>query len=75
MPSKVKGVCDKCGGPLYTRPDDSLESITNRLEVYRRQTEPLIAWYRQKGLLKDIDSSKTPEDTQKQIRKVLAGVR
>ncbi len=44
MPSKVKGVCDKCGGPTYTRPDDSLESITNRLEVYRKQTEPLIAF-------------------------------
>jgi adenylate kinase len=75
MPSKVKGVCDVCGGQLYTRPDDSLESITNRLDVYRKQTEPLISWYRKKGLLKDIDSSKSPEDTQKQIRKVLAGLK
>jgi adenylate kinase len=75
MPSKVKGVCDACGGPLYTRPDDSLESITNRLDVYRKQTEPLIAWYRAKGLLRDIDSSRTPEDTQKQITKVLAGLK
>jgi adenylate kinase len=72
MPSRVKGVCDKCGGPTYTRPDDSLESITNRLEVYRNQTEPLIAFYRGKGLLKDIDSSKSPEDTNKQIVKVLS---
>jgi adenylate kinase len=75
MPSKVKGVCDKCGGPTYTRPDDSLESITNRLEVYRNQTEPLIAFYRGKGLLKDIDSSKSPEDTHKQIVKVLSGLK
>jgi len=75
MPSKVKGICDACGGPLYTRPDDSLESITNRLEVYRKQTEPLIAYYRKKGLLRDIDSSRTPEDTQGQIGKVLAGLR
>jgi adenylate kinase len=72
MPSKVKGVCDKCGGPLYTRPDDSLESITNRLDVYRRQTEPLIAFYRGKKLLRDIDSSKSPEDTHRQIEKELA---
>ena len=72
MPSKVKGVCDKCGGPLYTRPDDSLESITNRLDVYRKQTEPLIEFYRKKKLLKDIDSSKSPEDTHRQIEKVLA---
>lgn len=74
MPAKVKGVCDTCGGPLYTRPDDSLESITNRLDVYRKQTEPLIAYYRKQKLLKDIDSSKSPEDTQIQIRGVLASL-
>lgn len=71
MPSKVKGVCDKCGGVLYTRPDDTLESITNRLEVYKKQTEPLIAFYKEKRLIRDIDSSKSPEDTLVQIRKVL----
>jgi len=71
MPAKVKGVCDKCGGPLYTRPDDSLESITNRLDVYRKQTEPLIMFYEKKAVLKNIDSSKSPEDTQIQIRKAL----
>lgn len=71
MPAKVKGVCDTCGGPLYTRPDDSIESITNRLEVYKRQTEPLIEFYASKSLLKNIDSSKSPEDTLIQIRKVL----
>ncbi len=71
MPSKVKGVCDRCGGPVVTRPDDSRESIMNRLEVYRKQTEPLISFYRKKSLLKDIDSSKSPEDTLKQIRKAL----
>jgi adenylate kinase len=74
MPSKVKGVCDKCTGPVYTRPDDSLQSITNRLGVYRAQTEPLIAYYRQKQLLKDIDSSKSPEDTYAQIEKALASL-
>jgi adenylate kinase len=68
MPSKVKGVCDRCGGATYTRDDDKLESITNRLEVYKQQTEPLIAFYRERGLLRDVDSSTTPEAT-------LAGVR
>jgi adenylate kinase len=72
MPSKVKGVCDKCGGPVYVRPDDSLESITNRLDVYRKQTEPLIGFYRGRRLLKDIDSSKSPEDTLAQIKKALS---
>ena len=71
MPTKVKGVCDKCGGPVVTRPDDSPESIKNRLDVYRKQTEPLIAFYRKKKLLRDIDSAKSPEDTLGQIRKIL----
>lgn len=71
MPSKVKGVCDRCGGPTYTRDDDKLESITNRLEVYKRQTEPLIAFYRQRGLLRDVDSSTTPEATMKGVRAAL----
>jgi adenylate kinase len=74
MPSRVKGVCDKCGGTLYTRPDDTLESITNRLDVYRKQTEPLIAFYRSRKVLKDIDSSKSPEDTHRQITSALAGL-
>jgi len=75
MPSKVKGVCDKCGGPTYTRPDDSLESIKNRLEVYRKQTEPLIAYYGKKNLIRKIDSSKSPEDTHGQIRKALSKIK
>ena len=74
MPSKVKGVCDRCGGPTYTRDDDKLESITNRLEVYKRQTEPLIDFYRQRGLLHDVDSSTTPEATLAGVRKAL-GIR
>ena len=46
MPPKVEGVCDKCGGELFTREDDKLESITHRLEVYRKETEPLIDRHR-----------------------------
>jgi adenylate kinase len=71
MPSKVKGVCDRCGGQTYTRDDDTLESITNRLEVYKRQTEPLIAFYRARGLLRDVDSSTTVETTLVGIRAAL----
>jgi len=71
MPSKVKGVCDRCGGPTYTRDDDKLESITNRLDVYKRQTEPLVAFYRQRGLLRDVDSSTTPEATMRGVRAAL----
>lgn len=71
MPSKAKGVCDRCGGPTYTRDDDKLESITNRLDVYKRQTEPLVAFYRQRGLLRDVDSSTTPEATMRGVRAAL----
>lgn len=55
-PSK-DGVCDHCGGEVYIREDDKPEAIQKRLEVYRVQTAPLIEFYRQKGLLLDIDAS------------------
>lgn len=57
-PSKVEGICDKCGGELITREDDKLESITHRLEVYRSETEPLIAFYRNLNKMTDIDSGR-----------------
>lgn len=57
-PSKVEGICDKCGGELITREDDKLESITHRLEVYRSETEPLIAFYRNLNKMTDIDSAR-----------------
>ena len=47
----VDGKCDKCGGELYQRPDDSVEVIQNRLSVYAEQTKPIIAFYRSEGLL------------------------
>lgn len=50
------GICDLCGGELYTRDDDKTEAIQKRLEVYRAQTAPLIDYYRQKGLLVDVDA-------------------
>ena len=56
MPPKVEGKCDKCGGELYTRDDDKIDSIKHRLEVYRSQTAPLIDFYREKNLLTDIDA-------------------
>jgi len=57
IPPKVAGVCDKCGGDLYQRADDSEATIANRLDVYARQTEALIEWYSRKGLLAKVDSA------------------
>ncbi len=54
-PSKVEGVCDKCGGSLYQRDDDSEATVKNRLAAYHAQTEPLIAYYKQQGVYKGID--------------------
>jgi adenylate kinase len=71
MPPKVEGRCDRCGGELYTRDDDMIDAIKNRLRVYKEQTEPLIRYYRDQGLLHDIDSSRSPEDTLQQIKAVL----
>ena len=57
----VEGVCDHCGGELYQRSDDSLETAQNRLKVYDEQTSPLIDYYTKKGILFPIDAS-LPKD-------------
>jgi adenylate kinase len=54
-PPKVWGRCDKCGGELYQRPDDTVEVVKKRLEVYFAQTAPLIDYYNQAGKLVEID--------------------
>lgn len=54
MPPTVEGVCDACGDTLYQRPDDSLDTAKARLEVFYKQTSPLIDYYRDRGLLFEI---------------------
>jgi adenylate kinase len=66
-----EGICDHCGGEVYTRVDDSRESIQKRLEVYRAQTFPLINYYREKGLLVDIDASPMIEEMVAIFKKTL----
>ena len=51
---KQEGICDECGGELYQRDDDKPETIKERLRVYREKTEPLIEYYKKKGIVKDI---------------------
>lgn len=70
MPPKVEGVCDKCGGELFTREDDKLESITHRLEVYRKETEPLIDFYRNLNKMTDIDSARDSGEVLVDFRKL-----
>jgi adenylate kinase len=54
-PPRLTGVCDHCGGELYQRHDDQEETVANRLNVYEKQTSPLIDYYRQRNLLREID--------------------
>lgn len=56
IPPKVEGKCDKCKGELFQRDDDKPEAIKKRLEVYQKQTAPLIDYYKEKGILTDIET-------------------
>ena len=57
-PPKKEGVCDTCGDALFQRADDTSDAVQNRLDVYGKQTAPLIAYYQKKSLLKDVDGTK-----------------
>ncbi|MCX7847860.1 MAG: adenylate kinase, partial [bacterium] len=63
MPPKVAGVCDACGGELYQRDDDKEETIMNRLEVYHRATSGLIEYYRERGVLREVNADAPREAT------------
>jgi adenylate kinase len=54
-PSAQEGICDKCGGALIQREDDKEETIRNRMAVYQEQTSPLVNYYREAGLLSEVD--------------------
>jgi adenylate kinase len=61
-PPKVKDVCDTCAGELYQRADDTEEAIKNRLDVYKKQTQPVLDYYKKKGVLIDIDGDREIEE-------------
>ena len=61
LPPKVEGICDACGAELVIRKDDNPDTVKDRLAVYHRETEPLIAFYDGKGLLRRIDGDQGPE--------------
>jgi adenylate kinase len=64
---KVEGVCDRCGGQLYQRDDDKPETIKNRLQVYQKETAPLIDYYSKAGKLVEVVSEGGPEAVNKKI--------
>ena len=58
IPPKKEGICDKCGSELILRDDDKPETVKKRLDVYHEQTQPLIDYYTNKGILKQVDGTK-----------------
>lgn len=70
-PTTVEGVCDACGGELYQRKDDTIESLTTRLEEYRNSTEPVIAYYQTKGMLSVINADQPIENVWNDTLKAL----
>ena len=72
IPPKQAGVCDKCGGPLFQRPDDSEATVLNRLEVYERQTASLIDFYQKKGVLVHVNAGTNPQAATTELLSKLA---
>lgn len=70
-PPKKAGVCDKCGGDLYQREDDREETIAARLKVYEDQTAPLIEYYREQGLLREIDGVGSVDEIRRRVIEAL----
>ncbi len=70
-PPKKAGSCDQCSGALIVRADDNEETIRNRIDVYKKQTEPLKNFYEKKGLLRKIDGQGSPESIEQRIRDVI----
>ena len=74
-PPKRAGVCDACGGELYQRDDDGEATVRNRLEVYRRQTAPLLDYYRQRNLLVTVSGEGPVVTIRDAIRAAVGAVR
>ena len=71
LPPKVEGICDVCGEKLTIRKDDNPDTVKDRLVVYHQQTEPLIAFYKEKGLLKTVDGMTVVDNVAANFLKVM----
>ena len=71
IPTKVEGICDRCGSPVVLRDDDKPETVKKRLGVYHEQTQPLIDYYTKAGILTTVDGTIDIEDVFQTIVKIL----
>jgi adenylate kinase len=70
LPPKVDGICDKCGGKLIQRDDDKEDVVRNRLNIYHKLTSPLLDYYKNKGILFEVDATQKLENTVSEIIKI-----
>ena len=70
IPPKKEGICDKCRGELFQRPDDKEDTVRNRLKVYEDQTKPLIDYYSKKGILKTVSGDMGVDELFKVLSKI-----
>lgn len=68
----MESVCDRCGGKLYQRSDDNLESFQTRYKTYLEKTQPIIDYYRNKGVLSTVNGDKTPEEVFKVVDQIIS---
>ena len=71
-PPKKAGICDICGAEVYQRADDTEDAVKNRLEVYKKQTQPLIDYYKETGILITLDGTKDIDEVFEGIKGILA---
>lgn len=72
IPPKREGICDKCGGELFQRPDDKEETVRNRLKIYEEQTKPLVDYYTKKGVLKKVSGDLGVDELFKVLSKIFS---
>ncbi len=73
-PLKDEEHCEKCGGKLYQRSDDTYDKLMVRLHSYEEETKPVVDYYRQKGIVYDVDAGQSVEDVYKQIDEILTKI-
>jgi adenylate kinase len=71
-PPKKDNICDICGSEIFQRVDDTADAVQNRLDVYKKQTQPLINYYKEKGILVTLDGTKDIDVVFEDIKAILA---